>query len=129
MPTITCTDKQLDLIETCVEAMFRLTMGQAKDVIEAYEAIAKRIVSPDDREDIEKLIRQRIFPELVSKSVGGFAAYSFNSPEIGGGRILGEMVKVMQNYRAKRDNHPSLLVTHDKPMKVSNEPLITVGEQ
>ena len=129
MPTITCTDKQLDLIETCVEAMFRLTMGQAKDVIEAYEGISKRIVTREDAAKIESAIRFLIFPELVSKSVGGFAAYSFNSPEIGGGRILGEMVKVMQNYRAKRDNHPSLLVTHDKPMKVSNEPLITVGEQ
>ena len=128
MKTITCTDKQLDLIETCVEAMFRLTMGQAKDMIEAYEGITGRNVPREYVDKIEAAIRFLVFHELVKKSNGGFASYSFSSPEIGDGCILGEMVKVMQNHRAKRDNHPRHLVTHDKPMKVSDEPLITVGE-
>ena len=37
-----------------------------------------------------------------------------------------EMVKVLQNYRSEKDNHPEYSVTKHKPLHYSKEPLIEV---
>ena len=126
MPKITCTDEQLGLIETCIEAMFRMSMGQMMHGVDTLCDIVGRRLDYEERKGIEHHMRLAIFPELVEKSIGGFSSYGYNNKEIGKGIELCEMYKVLQNYRAKRDGHDDFSVTRCKPFRVSGKPFIVV---
>ncbi|MEK7875512.1 MAG: hypothetical protein AAB325_04945 [Pseudomonadota bacterium] len=132
MPMIKCTDEQAYLIELCLETMCRATMGQLTHVIESMEQIrGKRFEAkcPDGEVRsfyslgcyIEEMIKPILFPELASNQ-----SYGVGQKAIGKGQILYEMEKVLQNYRAKKDNHPERSVTRHEPLHYSKEPLIEV---
>ena len=53
-------------------------------------------------------------------------SYGVGQKEIGKGQVLYEMAKVLQNYRAEKDNHSEHSVTWHKPLHYSKEPLIEV---
>ena len=132
MPMIKCTDEQAYLIELCLETMCRATMGQLTHVIESMEQIrGKRFEAkcPDGEVRsfyslgcyIEEMIKPILFPELASNQ-----SYGVGQKAIGKGQMLYEMEKVLQNYRAKKDNHPKNSVTWHEPLHYSKEPLIEV---
>lgn len=123
MPKITCTDEQLGLIETCIEAMFRMSMGQMDHGIETLCALVGREIECDKRKCLSRSLRAEIFPELVEN-----ASYGFSSKENGRGKELYEMYKVLQNFRASKDNHPEYSVTHTPPLRCTKNPLIEVSE-
>ena len=70
---------------------------------------------------IEKMIKPILFPELSPN-----ASYGVGQKAIGKGQVLYEMAKVLQNYRAEKDNHSEYSVTKDKPLHYSKESLIEV---
>lgn len=132
MPMIKCTDEQAYLIELCLETMCRATMGQLTHVIESMEQIRGKLFEvkcPDGKVRsyhslgcyIEEMIKPILFPELASNQ-----SYGVGQKAIGKGQVLYEMEKVLQNYRAKKDNHPKNSVTWHEPLHYSKEPLIEV---
>ena len=70
---------------------------------------------------IEEMIKPILFPELSSNQ-----SYGVGQKAIGKGQVLYEMEKVLQNYRAQKDNHSEHSVTWHKPLHYSKEPLIEV---
>jgi len=70
---------------------------------------------------IEEMIKPILFPELSSNS-----SYGVGQKAIGNGQVLYEMVKVLQNYRAEKENHSKHSVTWHKPLHYSKKPLIEV---
>ncbi|MFA4889448.1 MAG: hypothetical protein WC628_07760 [Candidatus Omnitrophota bacterium] len=132
MPMIKCTDEQAYLIELCLDTMCRATMGQLTYFIESMEQIRGKSfeVKCLDGEVrsfyslgkyIEEMIKPILFPELSSNQ-----SYGVGQKAIGKGQVLYEMEKVLQNYRAEKDNHPEYSVTKHKPLHYSKEPLIEV---
>ncbi len=132
MPMIKCTDEQAYLIELCLETMCRATMGQLSHFIESMEQIRGKtfkVKCPDGEmrsfyslgSYIEEKIKPILFPELSSNQ-----SYGVGQKAIGKGQILYEMEKVLQNYRAEKDNHPEYSVTKHKPLHYSKEPSIEV---
>ena len=132
MPMIKCTDEQAHLIELCLETMCRATMGQLRHVIESMEQIRGKLFEvkcPDGEvrsfyslgSYIEEMIKPILFPELSSNE-----SYGVGQKAIGKGQVLYEMEKVLQNYRAKKDNHPKNSVTWHEPLHYSKKPLIEV---
>jgi len=132
MPMIKCTDEQAYLIELCLETMCRATMGQLTHFIESMEQIRGKtfeVKCPDGEvrsfyslgKYIEEMIKPILFPELSSNQ-----SYGVGQKAIGKGQVLYEMEKVLQNYRAEKDNHPEYSVTKHKPLHYSKEPLIEV---
>lgn len=112
MPMIKCTDEQAYLIELCLETMCRASLGQLTHFTESLEQIRGKLFEvkcPDGEvrsfyslgSYIEKMIKPILFPELVSNQ-----SYGVGHKAIGKGQVLYEMVKVLQNYRAEKDNHP-----------------------
>ena len=67
------------------------------------------------------MIKPILFPELSSNS-----SYGVGQKAIGNGQVLYEMVKVLQNYRAEKENHSKHSVTWHKPLHYSKKPLIEV---
>ena len=67
------------------------------------------------------MIKPILFPELAVNE-----SYGVGQKAIGKGQILYEMEKVLQNYRAEKENHPKRSVTWHKPLHYSKEPLIEV---
>jgi len=132
MPIIKCTDEQAYFIELCLDTMCRSTMGQLTRVVEAMEQIKGKsfeVKCPDGEVRsfyslgtyIEEMIKPILFPELAPN-----ASYGVGQKAIGKAQILYEMVKVLQNYRAKKDNHPKYSVTRHEPLHYSKKPLIEV---
>ena len=132
MPMIKCTDEQAYLMELCLETMCRATMGQLSHVIESMEQIKGKTFEakyPDGEvrsfyslgSYIEEMIKPILFPELASN-----ASYGVGQKAIGKAQILYEMMKVLQNYRAKKDNHPKYSVTRHEPLHYSKKTLIEV---
>ncbi len=132
MPMIKCTDEQAYLIELCLETMCRATMSQLTHFIESMEQIRGKtfeVKCPDGEvrsfyslgKYIEEMIKPILFPELSSNQ-----SYGVGHKAIGKGQVLYEMEKVLQNYRAKKDNHPKSSVTWHEPLHYSKEPLIEV---
>jgi len=132
MPMIKCTDEQAHLIELCLEAMCRASLGQLTHFTESLEQIRGKLFEvkcPDGEvrsfyslgKYIEEMIKPILFPELSSNE-----SYGVGQKAIGKGQVLYEMVKVLQNYRAEKDNHPEHSVTKHKPLHYSKEPLIEV---
>jgi len=70
---------------------------------------------------IEEMVKPILFPELASN-----ASYGVGQKAIGKAQILYEMVKVLQNYRAEKENHSKHSVTWHKPLHYSKKPLIEV---
>ncbi len=132
MPTIKCTDEQAYLIELCLETMCRASLGQLTHIVQSLEGIRGKLFEvkcPDGEvrsfyslgSYIEEMIKPILFPELASN-----ASYGVGNKAIGKGQVLYEMMKVLQNYRAEKDDHPRLSVSHHKPLHYSKEPLIEV---
>ena len=132
MPMIKCTDEQAYLIELCLEAMCRASLGQLTHFTESLEQIRGKLFDvkcPDGEvrsfyslgKYIEEMIKPILFPELSSNQ-----SYGVGQKAIGKGQVLYEMVKVLQNYRSEKDNHPEYSVTKHKPLHYSKEPLIEV---
>ena len=132
MPMIKCTDEQAHLIELCLEAMCRASLGQLTHFTESLEQIRGKLFEvkcPDGEvrsfyslgKYIEEMIKPILFPELSSNQ-----SYGVGQKAIGKGQVLYEMVKVLQNYRAEKDDHPEYSVTKHKPLRYSKEPLIEV---
>ena len=132
MPTIKCTDEQAYLIELCLETMCRASLGQLTHFIESIEQSRGQLFEvecPDGEvrsfyspgSYIEKMIKPILFPELSSNE-----SYGVGRKEIGKGQVLYEMAKVLQNYRAEKDNHHEFSVSKHKPLHYSKEPLIEV---
>ena len=132
MPMIKCTDEQAYLIELCLDTMCRATMGQLTRIIESMEQIRGKLFKvkcPDGEVRsfyslgtyIQEMIKPILFPELSSN-----ASYGVGQKAIGKGQVLYEMEKVLQNYRAKKKNHPKNSVSWHEPLHYSKEPLIEV---
>ena len=132
MPMIKCTDEQAYLIELCLETMCRGSLGQLTHFVESLERIRGKsfeVQCPDGEvrsfyslsSYIEKMIKPILFPELAANQ-----SYGVGNKAIGKGQVLYEMAKVLQNYRAEKDDHPRYSVTKDKPLHYSKEPLIEV---
>ena len=132
MPMIKCTDEQAFLIELCLDTICRASMGQLTHIIEAIEQIRGKLFEvecPDGEmrsyyalgSYIEKMIKPILFPEISSNQ-----SYGVGQKEIGKAQILYEMSKVLQNYRAKKEEHSKNSVTWHKPLHYSKEPLIEV---
>ena len=132
MPIIKCTDEQAYLIELCLETMCRASLGQLTHIVQSLEGIRGKhfeVECPDGEvrsyyslgKYIEEMIKPILFPELASNQ-----SYGVGQKAIGKGQILYEMEKVLQNYRAEKENHPKNLVTWHKPLHYSKEPLIEV---
>ena len=132
MPMIKCTDEQAHLIELCLETMCRASLGQLTHFTESLEQIRGKLFEvecPDGEvrsfyslgKYIEEMIKPILFPELSSNQ-----SHGVGQKAIGKGQVLYEMVKVLQNYRAEKDNHPEYSVTKHKPLHYSKEPLIEV---
>ena len=132
MPMIKCTDEQAYLIELCLDTMCRATMGQLTRFIESMEQIRGKsfeVKCPDGEvrsfyslgKYIEEMIKPILFPELSSNQ-----SYGVGQKAIGKGQVLYEMVKVLQNYRAEKDNHSEHSVARHKPLHYSKVPLIKV---
>ena len=132
MPMIKCTDEQAYLIELCLDTMCRATMGQLTHIVESMEQIKGKLFKvkcPDGEVRsfyslgtyIEVMIKPILFPELSSN-----ASYGVGQKAIGKAQILYEMVKVLQNYRAEKENHTKHSVTWHKPLHYSKKPLIEV---
>ena len=132
MPMIKCTDEQAYLIELCLETMCRASLGQLTHFTESLEQIRGKLFEvkcPDGEvrsfyslgSYIEEMIKPILFPELSSNE-----SYGVGQKAIGKGQVLYEMEKVLQNYRAEKDNHSEHSVTWHKPLHYSKEPLIEV---
>lgn len=132
MPMIKCTDEQAYLIELCLETMCRASLGQLTHFTESLEQIRGKLFEvkcPDGEvrsfyslgSYIEKMIKPILFPELASNQ-----SYGVGQKAIGKGQVLYEMVKVLQNYRAEKENHSERSVTWHKPLHYSKKPLIEV---
>lgn len=132
MPMIKCTDEQAYLMELCLEAMSRASLGQLTNFTEALEQIRGKLFEvkcPDGEvrsfyslsKYIEEMIKPVLFPELSSN-----ASYGVGQKAIGKGQVLYEMVKVLQNYRAGKDNRSEDSVMRHEPLHYSKEPLIEV---
>lgn len=132
MPMIKCTDEQAYLMELCLETMSRGSLGQLTHFVESLERIREKsfeVKCPDGEVGgfyslgryIEEMIKPILFPELASNQ-----SYGVGQKAIGRGQVLYEMVKVLQNYRAEKDNHPEYSVTKNNPLHYSKEPLIEV---
>ncbi|MCU0666896.1 MAG: hypothetical protein MUF05_07375 [Candidatus Omnitrophica bacterium] len=132
MPMIKCTDEQAYLIELCLDTMSRATAGQLTRIVEAMEQIKGKsfeVKCPDGEvrsfyslgSYIEEMIKPILFPELSPN-----ASYGVGQKAIGKAQILYEMVKVLQNYRAEKENHSKHSVTWHKPLHYSKKPLIEV---
>ena len=132
MPMIKCTDEQAYLMELCLETMCRASLGQLTHLVESLEQIRGKsfeVECPDGEvrsfyslgRYIEEMIKPILFPELSANE-----SYGVGHKAIGKGQVLYEMVKILQNYRAEKDNHSEHSVTWHKPLHYSKEPLIEV---
>ena len=116
---IECTENQALLIEQSLEAVSRFCMGQIDMFVSQVEVIRKKWFKNDR---IEKLIKPILFPELEFNE-----SYGVGHTQLGSAQILYEIVKVLQNYRAKDFKHPGVLAS--PPLHYSKEPLIIVKEE
>ena len=132
MPMIKCTDEQAYLIELCLETMCRASLGQLTHLSESLEKIRGKLFEvkcPDGEvrscyslgKYLEGMIKPILFSELAPNQ-----SYGVGNKKIGKGQVLYEMEKVLQNYRARKDNHSEHSVTWHKPLHYSKEPLIEV---
>ena len=132
MPMIKCTDEQAYLMELCLETMCRASLGQLSHFVESIEKIRGKsfeVKCPDGEvrsfyslsKYIEEMVKPVLFPELSANE-----SYGVGQKAIGKGQVLYEMVKVLQNYRAGKNNHSEDSVMNHKPLHYSKEPLIEV---
>ena len=112
--------------------MCRASLGQLNHFTQSLENIRGKLFEakcPDGEvrsfyslgKYFEEMLKPILFPELASNQ-----SYGVGQKAIGRGQVLYEMEKVLQNYRAEKENHPKNLVTWHKPLHYSKEPLIEV---
>ena len=117
---IECTPDQALLIEESLEAVSRFCMGQIDHFLNYIEIIRHKWFSLE-KFKVEEIIKPVLFPELQKNE-----SYGVGNKAIGDAQILYEMLKILQNYRAKNLEHPGVLA--NSPLHYSKEPLITVKE-
>ncbi len=131
MVTIKCTDKQAILIEIALDSMGRMVSGQLHEIITGMDCIKGECFQADLIDGaasgyklgmhIEECLKPLLFPQLKRNE-----SYGVGQKEIGDAQIAYEMVKKLQNYRAKKDNHREWSCMHHTPLHYSKEPLIEV---
>ncbi len=116
MNTVKLSDKHMGVINTALEVYYRLKAGQVGIALDvAYD----HKLQYNDREQIEKLVKDKALPELYD----GY--YVYNSEQIGAARIAYEIESVFRRYLAVKGNGGYFKFERDfhAPLKVSNEPL------
>jgi len=112
--------------------MCRASLGQLTHLSESLEKIRGKLFEvkcPDGKvrsysslgRYIESMLKPILFPVLASNE-----SYGAGQKAIGKGQVLYEMAKVLENYRAEKDNHSQLSTSRHKPLHYSPEPLIEV---
>ncbi|MGA1046870.1 MAG: hypothetical protein ACO3UU_02585 [Minisyncoccia bacterium] len=112
------TDTHLSIINTALEAYYRLKSGQVSMALDiAYEYK----LTYDQSHAIESIVKVMALPELAKKGCN----YGFNSPEIGDGKIAFEIRKTFEEVLAVKRNggYYGDTVDFHGPLKSSDEPL------
>ena len=132
--TIECTIKQALIIERCLEIVSRIGAGQLAHIEEAISLCQDKclyVKLPNGEKAmgfklgswINDTLKPILFPRLHHNE-----SYGVGMKEIPNSQIMYEMYKLLQNNRAKRENHNKSSVTWNTPLKYSKEPLIKIEE-
>jgi hypothetical protein len=118
MNTVKLTDNHLRVINTALETYFRLKTGQV-DIALDYAYGFK--LNHDQADAIAAIIKSIALPEISTRG----SSYSFNSPEIGDGKIAYEIKKTFEEVLAVKNNdgYYGYTVDFHGPLKASDEPL------
>jgi hypothetical protein len=130
--TITCTENQAKIIESCLDCCSRIGAGQLhhiSNIIDLCRGKIKTVKLPNGEDAmfyklgswIEDQLKPILFPELHRNG-----SYGVGCKEIPNGQIMYEMVKVLQNYRVRNLSEDVGGVLKHAPLHYSKEPLIEV---
>jgi len=126
---ISFTDKQLSLIQSALEILYRLRSGQvgmAMDIVYFDKGL-----SWDEQQDIERFIRDIVFNGEKDRSAPAneptaySAAFGVGNKEIGEGNLAYEIEKTIRQYLSVKKNNGYWEVNcgfYD-PLKITDEPL------
>ena len=118
MNTVKLSDKHLEVIRDALETYFRMKTGQ---VSIALDTVYDYKLNHEQSQAIESIVKAMVLPEIASRGT----SYSFNSPQIGEGKIAYEITKVIDEYLSvkKNDGYYGHTVDFSGPLKASEEPL------
>jgi len=137
---ISFTDKHLVLIKTALEIYYRMKSGQISMALD--EVYPEKFLSWDEREDIEKFIRNIVFPDLHPyydhvhkdeerelrddrKGLTPNAYFGVGNKELGDANLAYEIEKTITQYLSVKNNNRYWKVNCSfyDPLKVTDEPL------
>jgi hypothetical protein len=132
--TIECNDEQAFLMEVALDIVSRISMGQVTELYRIFELNATNFLEfrCSDGETrggyclgdyFSKVIKPVIFPELADG-----ASYGVGNKKFPQSQKMYEMVKILQNYRARKENHPENMVTHSPPLNYSGTKFINIKD-
>ena len=123
MNTVKLSDKHLQVIRDALETYFRMKTGQ---VSIALDTVYDYKLNHEQSQAIESIVKAMVLPEIASRGT----SYSFNSPQIGEGKIAYEITKVIDEYLSvkKNDGYYGHTVDFSGPLKASEEPLPEILE-
>ncbi len=118
MNTVKLTDNHLRVINTALETYFRLKTGQVDIALDYAYGFKLNHYQADA---IAAIIKSIALPEISTRG----SSYSFNSAEIGDGKIAYEIKKTFEEVLAVKNNNGYYGCTVDfhGPLKASDEPL------
>lgn len=118
--TITFDDKHLPVIIKALEAYERFKMGQVDYFL---DIVSDNDISYEDRQEIHKLVRAKMFPKLEHSQ-----SYGIGNKEVGDGQIAYEISKVLENYVSvkRNDGYWGNGTNFYEPLKYSELPLPVV---
>ena len=118
MNTVKLSDKHLEVIRDALETYFRMKTGQ---VSIALDTVYDYKLNHEQSQAIESIVKAMVLPEIASRGT----SYSFNSPQIGEGKIAYEITKVIDEYLSvkRNDGYYGHTVDFSGPLKASDEPL------
>ena len=118
MNTVKLSDKHLEVIRDALEIYFRMKTGQ---VSIALDTVYDYKLNHEQSQAIESIVKAMVLPEIASRGT----SYSFNSPQIGEGKIAYEITKVIDEYLSvkRNDGYYGHTVDFSGPLKASEEPL------
>lgn len=128
--TITLNHKQLRVLEEALDLHTRISIGQL-DIVSEFlcnkffnKFSEKNLTQWDIKEGHLDPLKERLF------GLQRGASYGIGSPEVSeDGKVAYEMSKKCQNTIAKVEGHRDYSVWRHEPLKLSNEPLITIEEK
>ena len=123
MNTVKLSDKHLQVIRDALETYFRMKTGQ---VSIALDTVYDYKLNHEQSQAIESIVKAMVLPEIASRGT----SYSFNSPQIGEGKIAYEITKVIDEYLSvkRNDGYYGHTVDFSGPLKASEEPLPEILE-